>query len=369
MVLSILSGGNRVSKAEIFSHDSLVQQLLGLESKVDENTIHYRFDKFKMRHSNELIDIILQISKKVHQFLKFGDYEIIDCDSTEKTVYGNQEGARKGYNPYKKGKKSLHPLMAFLNSSKECLLSYLRPGNAYTSNNMVNFLKQLRGNLPEVFPRYLLRMDSGFFSGDILDEIEKDPNADFLCKVKLKNITGILETQEWKKSRRGFEEADFEYRCNGWKKARKFKAVRKLVKIEPGLFSQKKYAYFCFVSNLEKSPLEIYELYKPRATSENWIEAAKNQMFAGNMVKQKFWATEGLYQCSILAYNLSVWLRKATDEKSFQEEPATFREWFIRLPGKLVSSSRRMTLKLYKYYWDKKRWLKIYLNLQNLEFS
>jgi len=35
----------------------------------------------------------------------------LDFDSTAKTLYGNQEGVVKGYNPGHKGKKSYHPLI------------------------------------------------------------------------------------------------------------------------------------------------------------------------------------------------------------------------------------------------------------------
>jgi len=42
----------------------------------------------------------------------------IDCDSTFKTVYGNQKGASKGYNTEKKGAKGYHSLIAFLSELK-----------------------------------------------------------------------------------------------------------------------------------------------------------------------------------------------------------------------------------------------------------
>lgn len=36
---------------------------------------------------------------------------ILDWDSTVQTKYGNHEGARVGYNPQKRGRKSFHPLL------------------------------------------------------------------------------------------------------------------------------------------------------------------------------------------------------------------------------------------------------------------
>jgi hypothetical protein len=37
---------------------------------------------------------------------------ILDWDSTVQTKYGHQEGAARGYNPQKPGRKSFHPLVA-----------------------------------------------------------------------------------------------------------------------------------------------------------------------------------------------------------------------------------------------------------------
>jgi len=46
---------------------------------------------------------------------------VIDVDSTEKTVYGKQQGAQKGYNPHKRGAVSCHSLLAFCAETKEIL--------------------------------------------------------------------------------------------------------------------------------------------------------------------------------------------------------------------------------------------------------
>jgi len=38
--------------------------------------------------------------------------DILDVDSTPRVVYGNQEGAAKGFNHTKKGAKNYHPLLS-----------------------------------------------------------------------------------------------------------------------------------------------------------------------------------------------------------------------------------------------------------------
>ena len=47
----------------------------------------------------------------------------LDADSTVSMVYGNQEGAKKGYNDKKQGAKSYHPLLVFVSELKMPLLA------------------------------------------------------------------------------------------------------------------------------------------------------------------------------------------------------------------------------------------------------
>lgn len=48
------------------------------------------------------------------------DNFILDLDSIVITRYGEQEGAKKGYNPNKRGRLSHHPLIAFVNYEVIC---------------------------------------------------------------------------------------------------------------------------------------------------------------------------------------------------------------------------------------------------------
>lgn len=54
---------------------------------------------------------------------------ILDFDSTVETVYGNQEKAAVGVNPFKRGRKSYHPILVYEGQSRFCLNAELRPGN------------------------------------------------------------------------------------------------------------------------------------------------------------------------------------------------------------------------------------------------
>jgi hypothetical protein len=45
-------------------------------------------------------------------------------------------------------------------------------------------------------------------------------------------------------------------------------------------------------------------------------------------------------------------------KKLWRQEHATFRDWFINIPAKLLHAGRQFKLKIYEHYYDKEKWLK-----------
>ena len=109
--------------------------------------------------------------------------------------------------------------------------------------------------------------------------------------------------------------------------------------------------------------LKLHELYKQRSTSETWIDQVKNQLLAGATLTDNFYANDILWQLNVLAYNLSVMMRYKV-KKFWRQEHATFRDWFINLPAKLVHGSRQITMKIYENYYLKDIWIEFERVLQ-----
>jgi hypothetical protein len=233
-------------------------------------------------------------------------------------------------------------------------------------------MKQVFNLLPSIIQDLLVRCDSGFFDGALLDVIESRPNTEYIIKVKLRNFMDIMRGRIWEtfSGDPDIQTTEFQYQASGWKVSRKFVVIRKITSIESEgmLYSKNNYDYFCYVTNIEDSPLQIHSMYGDRGESENWIEAVKNQMFAGSLLTQKFWTNEAFWLLSVMAYNVSVWMRKLTDSKTWKEEPMTFRMWFIQTAGKVIESGRRVWLKMSKNYYYKERWLNIEKMIDDLVF-
>jgi len=371
VILGMLSGANRIIKIEKMTMDPLIQKLLNLHKHIDNDTLRLRLKKFTFKHTNEILEVTAHLSRKVHQRLNT-KADILDIDSSVVTVYGRQQQTAKGYNPTHKGKRSYHPLFAFLNSTREVVGAWLRPGDTHSVHNAPAFLAETFARLPKTITKLVVRADSGFFDDKIISIIEQH-KFQYIIKVKLRNLSQLLSHRDWQSipGMPGWQMCHWDYHGQNWKHSRRFVAVR----YDDGwsdaesLFPHKKYRYFCYVTNIEESPLALHRLYGDRGESENWIEAVKNQLFGGQIRTDHFWANEALLLCSVLAYNLSLWMRKLTSPKAWHQEPVTFRLWFIQLAGRLIFTGRRYYLKMYRSYYHQRWWQQINESIDLLQFS
>ena len=363
IILASLAGVNRIKRIANFTRDPLIKVNLRLQKAINENAISGTLKKLGQRGARLLHKYLLSYMSDILNNSELADITL-DADSTVFTVYGNQEGAEKGFNSKKKGAKSYHPLLIFVSEVKLLYNSWFRAGAAHTANGITEFLKETRASLPKTIRNVFFRADSGYFGGKLLDLLE-DFGWDYLIKVKLKNLKQLLINQAWitVEGQKDIWICEFDYTTNSWNgKVRKFKAIRTIKEyVERDYFGKTElipvYQYACYVSSYtEKDARELHELYKQRSTSETWIEEVKSQLLAGKTLTDDFWANDILWQLNCFAYNISVIMRKKHKKYSRQEHK-TFRDWFILVPAKLVSSGNTKEIKLYENYYCKGNWL------------
>ena len=363
IILSSLAGINRISRIANFTQDPLVQVNLRLQKAINENAISGILKKLGQTGARKLQQFLL--SYKSRLLKKSGLTHItFDADSTVSIVYGNQEGAEKGFNSQKKGAKSYHPLLVFVSELKMLYHTWFRAGAAHTANGITEFLKEAKASLPKTIKSVFFRADSGYFGGKLFNLLEEF-SWDYLVKVKLKNLKQLLKNQKWT-AVKGLKDVwicEFDYTTKSWNGIiRKFKAIRSVKEyIEKDFFGKRElvpvYQYACYVSSYEnKNALELHEIYKQRSTSETWIEEVKSQLLAGKTLTDDFWANDILWQLNCFAYNISVMMRNK-HKKYRKQEHKTFRDWFILVPGKIVRSGHKTEIKIYENYYCKSNWL------------
>lgn len=360
IAMSSFCGINRICKIASYTRDGLVRALLKLDKAINENAISATLKKHGRGGARKLPMLLLT---KNARWLEVSGLESItlDADSTVKSVCGNQQGAAKGFNTTKKGEKSYHPLLIFVNEMKLLYHNWFRTGSAYIANGIVDFLKEVEASLPENITKVFFRADSGFFSGKLFDLLESF-GWDYLVKVKLKNLTVLLKKQEWEviDMQKDIAICEFAYKAGSWKKSRILKAIRTVKEyVETDFFGESKivpvYQYACYISTYELDAAGLHKIYKQRSTSETWFEQVKGHVMAGATLTDDFWSNDILWQLSVFAYNISVMMRQKKD-KFKRQEHRTFIDWFISVPAKIIKSGHQTEIKMYENHFYKADW-------------
>ena len=115
-----------------------------------------------------------------------------------------------------------------------------------------------------------------------------------------------------------------------------------------------------FVTNLNTFlPQDIVRSYQKRGTMENYIKEAKNGFGLDRMNSHSFQVNEARMMLSLLAYNLTNWLRSLCfpkEKKTMQIQ--TIRTKIIKVASKLVKSGRSFYFKMSSsfvyqtFYWN-----------------
>jgi hypothetical protein len=369
-IIATIGGARALSSVTTVWADGVLSRLAGWVSIPDNSTLGRLFRTFRERQVTQLETLNHRLRGKFwRKALRNGasaiamrSCRVVDVDSTVKTAFGKQQGVKKGYNPFRKGQASYHPLLAFCAETKEILQGWLRSGDAYTSNGIVEFTKQLFAHLPKS-QTILFRGDSGFFNGKLFDLLDQFGHR-YLVKVKLKGLKDLLFAQAWEiiPDKPGWEQCVFWHQCGNWVCARRFVAVRQERKKEKKhgnreLFEVTEYDFFCYVTTEEVSCWRIHKFYGARATCETWIEEAKNQMALGQIKMDDFWGSSAIFQCSILAYNTVRWMALCSADKQLRRwEPSTIRTFLVRVAGKLRTGSNQLGLNTPVNHLHPKQW-------------
>ena len=277
-ITSIWCGANRFMHTEATRHDTALGKIFDWKETPAQDTYKRFFSKFNQATNQKVSD---RFYSWIFDNFKFDNFTL-DIDSSVMTRYGGQEGAKKGYNPAKRGRASHHPLIAFIADVKLVANMWLRSGNTSSSNNFLSFLEDTLSKLKNKTVS-LIRLDSGFFNTDILDYLETKP-MDYIIAVKFTHPIQRLihDSTNWVVLDTGIEICEQMYQSASWEKPRRIVVVRQRIKDRPqapgkqlGLFTEEEiyrnYRYSAYVTNMKLASAEIWRLYRGRAQAENRI--------------------------------------------------------------------------------------------------
>jgi len=331
-ITSIWCGANRFLHTEVTRHDAALGKIFEWKNTPGQDTYKRFFSKFTQVTNQKVSDYFYSWFFKNVKFDNF----TLDIDSSVMTRYGEQEGAKKGYNPSKRGRASHHPLIAFIADVKLVANMWLRSGNTSSANNFLSFLEDTLSKLKNKTIG-LIRLDSGFFQSDILDYLEERV-MNYVVAVKFTQpIQRLIQAStNWIILDTGIEICEQIYQSDSWQKPRRIVVVRQKIKDRPkapgkqlALFAEEEiyrnYRYSAYVTNLNLPAVEIWRLYRGRGDAENRIKELKYDFGFDSFNLNNFFATEAALTFAMIAYNLMSLFRMFVLQEKTQKTLSTLR--------------------------------------------
>jgi len=368
-IYQIIAGYTDDDAADQLTRDPVFTQIIGTDALASQPSLSRFFRRFDNQSIEELNQANQELIDKVHQFRE-SKAVILDLDSTHSDTYGNQEAA--AFNTHY-GTVGFHPLVAFDGVTGDFLKAKLRPGNVYTSNGVVDFVQPIIEHYNEKFPETtpFLRGDSGFAVPALYDLCETE-SVYYVIRLKSNaNLQRIADELHPSSVISDVSNTDIYYeetiyQAKSWSNPRKviIKSVRPAGEL---LFT-----HSFFVTNLVDafSPEAIVLTYQKRGTMENYIKEAKNGFGFDKMNSHSYQVNEVKMMLSLLAYNLTNWLRTLCfpkGQKTMQIE--TIRTRIIKVASKLVKSGRSLYFKLASSFVYQEFFWKVLQRVQRLKIE
>jgi Transposase DDE domain group 1 len=264
---------------------------------------------------------------------------VLDIDSTEIPVYGQQENS--AYNGHFES-TCYHPLLLF-NREGDCLAAKLRPGNVHSADDWEELL------LPEIERQQkhrkevVVRADAAFAKPEIYEALESR-GVRYAIRIPAnesleRDIAELLPRPVGRPSIRPLVEyKSFLYQAASWKNARR--VVAKVEHHQGELFPRVGF----IVTNLSLPSRAVVRFYNKRGTAEQWIKEGKQAVKMTRLSCHRFRANEVRLQLSLLAYNLgNLWRRLVLPKKIENWSLTSLQQRLVKTGGRLIKHAR--------YYW------------------
>jgi len=226
-VYSRLAGYEDVNDAERLSHDPTFR-LIGSEKIWDRGAaLTSRLQTFEteMLAKEENIAGLARINRELIGRAEAGDSRyraVLDMDSTEVPVYGEQE--QSAYNGHFES-TCYHPLLLF-NREGDCLAAQLRPGNVHSAEGWEELLLPEIERQQRMGKEIAFRADAAFAKPEVYEALEERgvkyairiPANDILQR----DIEELLKRPLGRPTKKPLVEyKGFLYQAAGWKTARR----------------------------------------------------------------------------------------------------------------------------------------------------
>jgi len=315
MVVGILMlmfiGFNRIWHFTYLRLDAMLCGFFRLTQLPVASTFWRYVDSLGLNQAGSFLKIMAPLRERFWQLSGLCYEQInISIDTTVETLYGDQQGGRKGHNTKNRGKKGYRPVLCFIDETREYLVGKLRKGVTIDGKECATFIAAIKDHLPGCVKRVLLRADGEFLSWK---SVQAAIGAGFQYIIANRSCDPPFDSKGWY---RPFKRKDTEYNSCvykpiGWGVACRFVAMRipkgqKAPSDQPvqcELFEDDRYTYRIFCTSLMGQAHKVIARYDKRADVENLVGEAKREGLDA-IPSGKFKNNYAFFQIVMLAYNI-----------------------------------------------------------------
>jgi hypothetical protein len=362
----LIAGIQRVNKTEILQYNGLFLSLIGMKRFPDPTALRRFLKRLSPSAIRQIVRLHDRLRTELFDFPQARSALEFHLDSVVLTVYGKQQGARKGYNPRKKGRRSYHPILCFESHGQEFWHGSLRSGDTASNTGARFLVKRCLDKVPSAIARSRIRFlaDAGYFARRLIEDLDQAGCGYIIVASKVKNFLPMAHRVGFKKMHFGWAVADFEYQPRHWKQAHRFVVLRRPIEEEPDeteqltLFQAGRFRFSAYLTNLDLKAANIFRTYHSRANVEKSIRELLYHMALSKIPTQEWIANVAFLQLLLFAYNLVHWFKRiCLPEDYWSATVETIRTDFLVLPGKLSCRAGRNVLQLPRDYHYRKTFL------------
>ena len=267
---------------------------------------------------------------------------ILDMDSSESPVHGQQEGV--AYNGHFES-VCYHPLFLF-NHFGDCEGAMLRPGNVHSAERWREVLEPVVKRYQEKGVRLLFRADAAFAKPEVYEYLESRGTGYAMRlpanEVLQGNIRHLLKRPVGRPPKKPVVRYhDFVYQAQSWDIPRR--VVAKVEWHQGELFPRVGFV----VTNLSLPAVGVTHFYNGRGTAEQWIKEGKYALNWTRLSCHRFVANQVRLWLFVLAYNLGNFMRRLTLPESVKHwSLRSVQTKLIKMGGRLVRHAGRLVFQL-----------------------
>jgi hypothetical protein len=343
-VYSRIAGYEDVNDAERLSQDPAFR-LIGSEKVWDRGAaLTSRLQTFEteMLAEEENFGSLARINRELigkAEALDSRQRVVLDMDSTEIPVYGQQENS--AYNGHFES-TCYHPLLLF-NREGDSLSAKLRPGNVHSADDWEELLLPEIERQQRLGKEVVFRADAAFAKREIYEALEQR-GVKYAIRIPAndsleRDIAELLTRPVGRPSQKPVVwYKSFLYQAASWNTAR-----RVVAKVEfhfGELFPRVGF----IVTNLETDSRAVVRFYNKRGTAEQWIKEGKQAVKMTRLSCHRFRSNEVRLWLSVLAYNLgNLWRRLVLPKRIENWSLTSLQQRLVKTGGRLIKHAR--------YYW------------------